>query len=124
MEAEEYIEQVANSLDEASKKFKWTEEKGLPSAADFLLEANNIGGQIYQLWNLFVKERLYFLDTQEMREDFTQEHEHFFKRFIFKNVKDEEIDQIVKNGFRRNEYVVADLIMPKLNSLFIMERRT
>ena len=44
------------------------------------------------MWNLFVKERLYFLDTQEMREDFTHEYEHFFKRFIYKNVKDEEID--------------------------------
>ena len=52
-----------------------------------------------------------------------QEYEHFFKRFIYKNVKDEEIDHIVQNGFRRDEYVVADLLLPKLNSLFLLERR-
>lgn len=38
-------------------------------------------------------------------------------------MREEEIDQIVQNGFRREEYVVADLLMPKLNNLFLVERR-
>jgi hypothetical protein len=42
---------------------------------------------------------------------------------VFKNVKDEEIDQIVSNGFVRDEYVVADLTLPKLNNLFLVEKK-
>lgn len=88
MEAEDTIERVAERLQEVSKRLHEHLQQEQLEVNVFLQEFNDLGGQIYQLWNLFVKERLYFLDTLEMREDFMQEYEHFYKRFVFKNVRD------------------------------------
>jgi hypothetical protein len=79
MNADDAIERVASSLDSISLAYhgrfkKLVEEPLSVWAGQFLMDINELSGQIYQLWNMFVKERLYFLDTIEIKEEFMEEY--------------------------------------------------